>query len=463
MKIHVSSRSISHFSYFNSIVRALIKRGHSVSVSFDTRWSKNADPRHVKMFAKKHPQFTWGFAPARKGANRKEMTEYRELLNYCSYLRRPEQSRFYLDRSRKYLSPTHQDMVRSTVGRMLLKSRAVRYLLPRYENTVPADHGIVNWLTKEKPDLLLVCPGNMRYSEQTEHMKAARQLGIPTAAVVYSWDNLTTKGMYHIPPDMFMVWNETQRREAAAIHGIAVDRTVIVGAPFFDKWRMPEEMDMEREAFLERAGLPAGKPFALYLGSSVNIAPDETWLLPLIKSAMQAHSDPMVRSAALLVRPHPANAAIYRAVNIDGVVVWPKDGVLAEDPESRADFSNSVRHSLATISINTSAMIDALILGKPCISIMPQQYEATQSQAQHFQHLLTAGVLHLATTPDDAADRMAEILQADATAVARARFIKEFVWPCGSNARAGEVATRAIELFMAGKPCRRIERLIAAA
>ena len=51
-------------------------------------------------------------------------------------------------------------------------------------------------------------------SSMTDLVKSARAAGIPSAQLLFSWDNLSTKGRIHRQPDWMFVWNERQRREA---------------------------------------------------------------------------------------------------------------------------------------------------------------------------------------------------------------------------------------------------------
>ena len=37
--------------------------------------------------------------------------------------------------------------------------------------------------------------------------------------LLFSWDNLSTKGALHVAPDLLFVWNERQRSEAGELHG----------------------------------------------------------------------------------------------------------------------------------------------------------------------------------------------------------------------------------------------------
>ena len=64
---------------------------------------------------------------------------------------------------------------------------------------------------------MLVSPLVRFGSEQADWVKSARALGIPVGFPVFSWDNLTTKGIIHVQPDRVFVWNEVQKREATRV------------------------------------------------------------------------------------------------------------------------------------------------------------------------------------------------------------------------------------------------------
>ena len=69
--------------------------------------------------------------------------------------------------------------------------------------------------------MVLVTPLVDIGSDQVEYIKASQALGIRSGLCVHSWDNLTNKGLIRIIPDRVFVWNETQRREAVTMHGVA--------------------------------------------------------------------------------------------------------------------------------------------------------------------------------------------------------------------------------------------------
>jgi len=298
----------------------------------------------------------------------------------------------------------------------------------------------------------------MRFSEEIEYIKAARKLGVPSAVVVLSWDNLTTKGLLHVRPDLLLAWNEAHAREAIRIHKFPPERIILTGSPFFDKWFKSQGMAIPREAFLNRVGITNGRRFILYLGSSSNIASDETWLVKAIDAEIRNHYDLDVRSLSLLVRPHPANTRMYESLSSEGFVVWPKQGSLPESEESQIDFFNSLVHCEAAVGINTSGMVDAVIVDRPVLTVLTKTYEKTQAMAEHFQLLINSNVLGVSRSPSECIDLLAGLMHGlkDPQKEARRRFVEKYIRPLGIDVPAGLIAAAAIEELAKGTPAEAI-------
>ena len=155
-----------------------------------------------------------------------------------------------------------------------------------------------------------------------------RRRGIASVLGVGSWDHLTTKGLIHELPDRIVVWNELQRTEAAELHGARPDRCGHRRAglrPLVrDDGRPPT-----REEFCARVGLPADRPYLLYLCSSPFIAPFE---VDVVRRWIAGHPRQRRRRcgpAGILVRPHPQNAAQWAGVDLSSfgdVSIWPRAG-----------------------------------------------------------------------------------------------------------------------------------------
>lgn len=454
MKVLFAGRSVYHFTYYESLIRRLSADGHSVEMVYDEKWSHGQSDESLRKCLGEHENLSMSWGLRRSDKYRRLIFGTRELRSYSNYLRRTlngEQSSFYLKRWRNYLTPSIRLCADKWPLRWLLAKENTQVFLEKIERWIPPDKQIVRSLQEKKPDVVVVSPANMRFSEEVEYIKAARSVGIPTVVLVYSWDNLTTKGLYAVVPDLLMAWNQAHLSEAVSIHKVPVSNTVIVGSTFFDKWFDADHLLMSREELCRRVGIDPEKPFITYLGSSANIARDETWLVERIIEGIRNHPDKKISQIGIIVRPHPANAKIYERIDSDGVVVWPRHGALPESEISQKEFFSTLTHCIGTIGINTSGMIDALVLDRPCISIMVPEYEKTQLQVVHFKHLLASRAVQITKDVSESVAMIQSLLSGkDESREFRRQFISSFVRPHGIATSASSIAADAIELIAQG-------------
>lgn len=444
-KILYALRSKYHFHYFSTTIRRLCEEGHDVTVVFDSAWSEGKDDKAAEAAQKQYPNLAYGTLIRRKGPLRPFVFLLREILNYARYLRPEGQSVFYRDRWGGYLPALVRPIIQSAPARFVLSFRRFQDFLAACQRAVPTDPAIRRWLAEFHPDVLVVSPGNMRYAEEIEYLKAGADLGIPTVVQTISWDNLTTKGLFHSMPDVFLVWNKTQQGEAVRFHDVPLEQVVITGAPVFDQWFKARETAMSRKGFLEKVGLDPENPFVVYLGSSTNIAKDESWLVQELSSALERLGGKDGRKISILIRPHPANAAIYKSLKDPRIAVWPREGRLPDTEDGFMDFFDTMHYCVCSVGLNTTGMIDAVIADKAVISVSPPQYDKTQMMALHFRHLIEADVLVFAKTAEEAAGQCLEVLAGrDEKGPQRNRFIADFIRPRGRSSSSCELAARVI-------------------
>src|SRR6185503_11384711 len=294
--------------------------------------------------------------------------------------------------------------VMAAVNRPLLGSRPGRWLLSRLlhwcDRALPRDPAIDAFVQAERPDLVLVTPLVETGSPQADYLRSARALGVRTGLCVYSWDNLTNKGLIHDPLDVVTVWNQAMQDEAVTLHGVPRDRVVVTGSPAYDHWFTwtPRET---REAFCARVGLESGKPYLLYLCSSKFIAPHE---LPFVRRWIGEirQSSARLGEVGVLIRPHPQNVAAWRFADLSdlpNVAVWPRAGGNPVDADSRAEYFDSIYHSAAVVGVNTSAQIESAIVGRGVYTLLAPEFQETQEGTLHFRHLqhVNGGLLHVAS------------------------------------------------------------------
>jgi hypothetical protein len=256
-------------------------------------------------------------------------------------------------------------------------------------------------------------------------------------ASLFSWDNLTSKGSTRATPDLMTVWNEAQRHEAAVLHSVPPDRIEVTGAQVWDLW-FDWQPSRDRETFLAEVGLSAGDgPLILYLESSAYVGNEDSFA-PEWLAALRGHVDERLRGASVLVRRHPqVNANDWEAVRNESpglVAVWPPDREVPQALDARQNFFDSLYHADAVVGINTSAFIEAAIVGRPALAPALSQFRRGQANTVHFAHLVeeNGGPVRLASTLEEHADQLARVLRDPAESVERAQaFVGRFVRPHG--------------------------------
>jgi hypothetical protein len=155
----------------------------------------------------------------------------------------------------------------------------------------------------------------------------------------------------------------------------------------------------------------------------------------------------------VLVRPHPYNGRAWTPDVFDGmpgVAVWPRGGYDPVDESSRAGFFDSLFHCAAVVGINTSAMIEASIVGRPVFAIADPQFAGSQDGTLHYRHLLPehGGFLQVAASLDEHVGQIAAALRDPERARGElARFVHGFIRPHGLDVAATPVLAEAIARF----------------
>ena len=434
-----------HYGYvrnFESVVRELAARGHHVHLAAE-RPDRHEAPalRMIEALAREYPNVTFGALPEREDGHWKWLLAKIRLA--FDYLR--------------YLEPAYRGMpglrLRSEerVPIILLKlltipgmncaagRRLIRAALRQLENAAPRSAAIEAYLQATRPDAVLITPLiGVVASSQLDYVSSARRLGVPTGFCVWSWDNLSSKALIRDWPDAVFVWNHTQKDEAVTLHGVPPSRVVVTGAQCFDQWfgRAPSR---SRAEFCARVGLPVDRPYVLYVCSTmVWRSPSEAEFVVRWVHHLRECADPRLRHAPILVRPHPGRQREWEAVDLmdlqcfDGIAVL--HGTQPIEPAARADYFDALYHSVAVAGINTSAFIEAAIVGRPVYTVLAPEFAGTQAGTIHFGYLtrIGGGIAHVARDFDEHAAQLGEALDGRSGHQERTRrFVEAFVRPHG--------------------------------
>jgi hypothetical protein len=115
-------------------------------------------------------------------------------------------------------------------------------------------------------------------------------------------------------------------------------------------------------------------------------------------------------------------------------VVWPTSihNPIAE--HARTDFFDSLYHSAAVVGTNTSAMIEAAIVGRPVLTVRAPEFEQSQEGTLHYQYLRPehGGFVREAWSLEDHLAQLHDaVTRPEAVREANRRFVEEFIRPAG--------------------------------
>ena len=437
--------SVSHFGFlrnFEPALHRLAEEGHSLHLLADRRESLGG-MKTIGNLSKAHgAAVTHAYAPSRKDDRWYHLAvQMRLCRDYWRYL----EPRYRDATSLRARAAEQAPAIASILGRIAAPGgaparRALHAIVRRLDRALPPSPAVVALLEREQPDLLLVTPLLYFGSSQVDYIKAARILGIPTMLGVGSWDHLTTKGLVHALP---------QRAEAESIHGIAPSQVAVTGAQAYDHWFVMTP-STTREAFCEVHGFDPARPILLYLCSSPFITPHEVPFVQRWLAALRGSTDDALRGMNVLIRPHPQNAAQWSDVDVTSsgrVSIWPRAGANPVDSEARAEYFDAMFHSVAVVGVNTSALIESGIVGRPVCTIHAPEFEGQQEGTLHFQHLknVNGGLLHVASDTTEHLEQIGRILADPSGFATRSRaFIESFVRPHGLALPAAEVFAREV-------------------
>jgi hypothetical protein len=316
-------------------------------------------------------------------------------------------------------------------------------VLAALDRLIPPSAPMLAFLQEERFDVAVgITRVNFGYNE-AGLVRAAQAAGVPVGMVVWSWDNLSSKGLLHEPPDRLFVWNELQAQEAVDMHGIDRATVEVTGAPRFDTF-FALRPTASRAELLEADGLDPDRRTILYLGSSGFVTKSEPDFIDEWVRALRASDKPSLREANVLVRAHPG------ASDEPAWTAWTPEDAAVAAPVSRAreqQLFDQLSVADAVVALNTSAELEAAIVGKPVLTVKVGNRAPGQEGTSHFTYLLAGhgGFVETAGSLGEHLPQLVRALEEDPYADARSRFVESFIRPHGIDRPAGPVLADAIE------------------
>jgi hypothetical protein len=444
MKVLFIANQFGFFRHLEPVAISLLEKGHQIEIWFGSAEKPGITDRGVRDLITKYNLENY-----RKFARKKNLWQvisrfFRDLLGYRTYLRPGLTSAWYKNHYLGRMGYFARLIAQNPTMRRFLSGEDALLLLRSYLQRIPADRKIISELHKAAPDVVIVTTNLPWEAPDLEYLKACTTIGIPTAIQIASWDNLTTKSTFYTIPDAILVWNKYIEDEAIKLHDVPKDKIVVTGAATFDYLFSLRESCTFLE-FCQRTGLAGDKPYIIYLGSSSSVAGNETiFVRDFVRSLRKS------LNVDVLIRPHPVNYRVWSEFNEPGSIVWPRIGELPDTVKAKKDFWDALHHSLAIVGVNTSAMIEAAIVDKPCITIKSEQFSSSQSETGHFRHLINGKFLEFADDFEDAISLIKDIIAGvDRLHGNRKDFATDFIRPNGIKQPVGPLIAET--LVMLGK------------
>jgi hypothetical protein len=273
-------------------------------------------------------------------------------------------------------------------------------------------------LNRYRPDLVVTgTPGLNR--NDVHLMRAARRVGIDTATVMLSWDNLSSKGYMGTRPDHLLVWSDLMAKEAVMYHNFPRERIQWCGAAQFDLYHGIRER-LDRDAWRAKHNIPPGRPLVVYGTINPAILPHEYDVLKQIVDAFQSNAFPV--KPYLWVRLHPQVVRGFYSRSLEPYKALAGPDIFVEEPPVQSDklpwdlpkkdaihLAELMAASDIVMTTSSTLSIDAACAGTPIINVFfdgPQAVHPALSAKRfiyytHYAHILETGGIGRAMNIED--------------------------------------------------------------
>jgi len=244
----------------------------------------------------------------------------------------------------------------------------------RLAATSPRLPAYTDFLQREKPDVLFCA--NQRIATAVPVMIAARQLGIPSATFVYSWDNLP-KGRMAVPANHYLLWSDHMRNEMRRYYPEKPESSLhVCGTPQFEHY-FNTALFEERVPFLRRLGLDPTRKTVLFSGDDLSTSPFDPCYLAELAAALRQVPEaerPQICfrrcPADLSKRYQPALEQYPEIVVSEPAWIYAGTGDWTQTAPTMEDvrlLCNLARHGDVVVNVGSTMAMDFAIFDKPAI------------------------------------------------------------------------------------------------
>ena len=250
----------------------------------------------------------------------------------------------------------------------------VRRKMEESERKSDSYEGCKTLLQKEKPDLVFCA--SQRPVNAIAPILAAKDIGIPTACFIFSWDNLP-KATKVIETDYYLVWSDYMKNELQEYYPhISKNQIKVTGTPQFEI-HFNEQAVIDRDSFYKTYNLNIDRKYLCFSGDDITTSPhDEHFLrdVALVVKNLNSKGE----NIGILFRPCPVDfSGRYQEIleEFSNLIVpilpkWTSEGNTWNQAMPKQEDmilqTNIVAHSFMVINVASSMVFDFATKGKPC-------------------------------------------------------------------------------------------------
>lgn len=294
-------------------------------------------------------------------------------------------------------APDLRDMALAMLGRSATAGPVFRGLQLKERDLFRAgiSPGLLEWLQDRRPVLGLSTSCVVDWERPL--FEALRMLDVPTATMLLSFDNLTSRGYLPLMSfDRYLVWQGRMAAEVREFYQVPDAQIAITGTPQFD-FHVCKEFHWTREVTARALGLDLSGRYIVYCANHVALTPNEPELVAQV--LLDVAGDPALAAHQWVVRLHPMDTYARwerLAARFDQVVVshpWRQgDGSFWGAPSANdiALLGNTLRHADAAVTMASTTALDSAVVDTPivCVGFHPATGSAEDRfyRAAHYTH-----------------------------------------------------------------------------
>jgi hypothetical protein len=294
-----------------------------------------------------------------------------------------------------------------------LERVASRVLVPsaHYENT----------FRRLRPALIF--NGSHVHSENAiQAIQAAQWLRIPTAAFIFSWDNLTSQGRIFPAYDYYLVWNEDIKQQLLRIYPrISAEQVFVTGTPQFD-FHFRQNSYWSRDQFCLKVGISPDRPIVLYSTGMPNHMPGEPQIVEGIADMLSEMTD--LGRPQLLVRVYPKDHSRRfeelkrrRHDIVFPDAQWVPQWLTPTESDNQM-LTNTLRHADVGINVASTISLELCMFDRPVVNVAydPPGMKsirvpyARYYEYDHYRTVVESGAVDVARTPEQMRSQLRQSL-----------------------------------------------------